>query len=596
MEKEMLIQRLMATFLGELEEHVHALNRDLLALEKDAGEGRTELVRSLFRTVHSLKGAARAVNVALVEKTCHGLENILGGARDGLFPVGPELIGLLFEAADALKDAGDRLRTKEDLAGGPLALLLPRLETRSRSPRASGPAPPATAGASTGRPSAVDALVRVPAEKLDALLAGSGELLTARRRAASREEDVALLREAVKEALEEWRRFGKPLRPSGNDARPRALSRREALALERTGENLKKLDRGIELLASRMATDNHLLERAAVSLEDVVRRVRMLPFRDACEGLDRTVRDLAAAGGKDVQLVVEGGEIELDRSILEGLKDPLMHLVRNAVDHGLEPAGERRIQAKPSRGRVTVSAALRGAGVEVVVADDGRGLDIERIREQARRRKMDVPDDVRDLARLVFLPAFSTAPVVTDLSGRGIGLDVVTSRVKSLRGTVDFSFEEGRGTRFVLAVPLTLTTIRALLLECAGQVFALPAASIGRLVCVGPADLGSVEGREVLLGNGTPVPVASLAETLGIASAEPLRPTGKVPLAVVAAGDGQVAFAVDELFAEQELVVKNMGPRLRRVRSFAGAAVLPTGRVALILSAAELVQSALVYL
>lgn len=617
MDKEKLIQRLMATFLGELEEHVRALNRDLLALEKDPGDGRAEILKTLFRTVHSLKGAARSVNIALIEAACHRMESLLGGARDGLLPVGAELTQLLFATADALKDAGERLRASQDLAGGALPALLPRLEAASGGlhPRRAAAAPPAPDPSTSGVPSPPapptrDGFIRVPAGKLDALLARSGELLVARRRAGTRQLDVDLLQEALEQTQAEWRRVERPLRkllgssgstsaaatrsaPRNGAPASRPLPRRAALALDRTKENFKKLTRDVEALSSRMAADQHLLEQAAVPLEDEVRRVRMLPFGDACEGFERVVRDLARASGKEVDLIIEGSDVELDRSILEALKDPLLHLVRNAVDHGLESPEERRRKGKAARGRITVAAALRGARVEVVVADDGGGLDLGLIREQARKRKMAVPEEDRELGRLVFLPGFSTARLITELSGRGVGLDVVKHRVESLHGTVDFSFGRDHGTRFVLALPLTLTTLRALLIGCGGQTFALAAESVRRLVRVGPLELGSVEGREVLLGGAAPVPVASLADVLGLQAGAPRRPGGKVALAVVAAGEKQVAFAVDELLAEQELFVKNLGARLRYVRKFVGATMLPTGHIALILNAAELIESAL---
>ena len=181
------------------------------------------------------------------------------------------------------------------------------------------------------------------------------------------------------------------------------------------------------------------------------------------------VRDLARAGGKDVDLLVDGGAVALDRSVLEGLKDPLRHLVRNAVDHGAETPEERRAAGKPPRARITVAAALRGAQVEVVVRDDGRGLDLDALRQQLRKRKLPDPPDERELARSIFIPGLSTSRIITEVSGRGIGLDVVKSRVEALHVTIDLSFTAGSGTCFILAVPLTLTMLRALLVSAAGH-------------------------------------------------------------------------------------------------------------------------------
>ena len=608
MDREQLLQRLMVTFLGELEEHVRALNRDLLALEKNPSGSHAELLETLFRTVHSLKGAARSVNVHAVEAACHRVEAILVAAREGRHTLSPELIQLLFTLTDALKDAGERLRTQQPLIDGPIQAVLPELEKAARRAEEAAPASP-TQPATPAAPPAPLApsaeSMRVPLQKLDTLLARSGELLVARRRTANREEDVALLRDALQRHGLDWHMLEKPLRKllaARNGPRDRSrngtrqaslLPQRAVAAFERVGQNLKRLERSAELLASRLAADHRALEQAAAPLEEDIRGVRMLPFGDACEGLERVVRDLAHADSKNVGLVIEGATVELDRAVLDHLKDPLLHLLRNAVDHGVETPDEREAAGKPPQATVSVAAMLRGSSVEIVVADDGRGLDLAAVREQARRTRMVVPEDDREATRLIFLPGFSTAPLVTELSGRGVGLDIVRHSVESLHGRVDFSFTPGQGTRVALTVPLTLTTIRALLLRAGGQVFALPLMSLVRLTRVAAGDLGSTAGREVLLSEGPPVPVASLSEVLGVPAETLHHAGGKFPLVIVTSGDRQVALVVDELMAEQELVVKSLGTRLTRVRHFSGATVLPTGHVALILNAADLVQSAL---
>ncbi len=323
----------------------------------------------------------------------------------------------------------------------------------------------------------------------------------------------------------------------------------------------------------------------------------MLPFAEVCQGLERIVHDLSQGSGKEVELVVEGGEVELDRSVLEGLKDPLRHLIRNAIDHGIEPAEVRRAAGKPPRARVTVAAVLRGGRVEVAVADDGRGIDLEALRNQVRLKDLPEPADERELARLVFEPGLSTARLITDVSGRGVGLDVVKSRVEALHGTVDLTFTPQRGTRFTLAVPLTLTTLRALLVVAAGQTFALVGTNVQKLLRVAPEELRSIGGREMLSLGGSPLPVASLADTLGLDRPAPSsNGRATVPVVIVAAGDRHMAFVVDELLSEQEVVVKRLGARIRRVPHVAAATILPSGQIALVLNAANLVRSALVRL
>lgn len=642
MDREALRAHLAATFMDELEEHVRALNREALALERDAGAERPEILRTLFRAAHSLKGAARSAGVPPIEAVCHVLEELLVRARDGAVLPDAAFVQLLLAAADALEDAAVQLRSKRDPATARLTDLLVRLEAAS-----AGPAPPAQARAllgavtsSAAAPSpkrtamsagdsvsvraieapqaasaraahgsppstsrSIEGGVRLPAARLDALVARSGELLVARRRASAQEERIAELRDLASRCAVEWRVLEAPLRKlvaSESEGRAPAskassgvLPRRAGLALKRTREGLRKLERAIEALARSSAEDRHQLDQAAAPLEREVRRIRMLPFGEVCAGLERAVRDLSRASGKVVELSIGGAEVEIDRAILDGLRDPLLHLVRNAVDHGVEPPAERAARGKPPAGRVTVSATLQGSGVEIVVADDGRGLDPARIREQAELRGIAIPEGDAHLERLLFVQGFSTAPAVTEVSGRGVGLDVVKHSAEALHGAVGVTSEPGRGARFSLLVPLTLATLRAVLVRAGGETFALPATNVRKLLRVDRSELRSAGGRAVLFADASAVLAASLVETLGLPPSE--RPTAgaRTPFVVVASGEREVAFAVDELLDQDEVAVKGLGRRLGHVRCVAGATPLATGRLALILAASELIDAAL---
>jgi two-component system chemotaxis sensor kinase CheA len=619
MDKSKMMQQLMATFLEELEEHVRAFNQDLLALEKSPpAHEQAERYKTLFRTAHSLKGAARSVNVQLIEGACHRLEEILSGVRDRHTVIGAELFSLLFATVDAIEEAGMRLREQQDLADAPLAALLPRLESAASG---TTPLPRESTSAPVKHPVVEPALdapvgsgsVRVPAEKLDSLLSSVGELLVVRRRVATHVGELAALMDFVDQWRSEWKRVERVVtkEPSAHggastmsrgsragvaatfdSTRATAAAKNARKVLDRNGDHLEYLDEKLSELSSELIGDSRLLEQVSRPLDDEVRRVRMLPFSEACAGLDRMVRDLAQAKEKEVEFVIEGGSVEMDRSILEGLKDPLRHLVRNAIDHGVELPSDRRKVNKRQSARIKVSASLRGAQVEVNVEDDGRGLDLEAIRMQARRRKLDEPPEERDLAHLIFQPGFSTASIITDVSGRGVGLDVVKNRVESLHGTVDLSFTAGKGTRFTLNVPLTLTTLRAVLVTAAGQTYAFAGTNVHKMVQVKADDIRTVAGREVLSLGGTPIPLASLAASLNPASSAESS-SEYIPVIILSAGTSRMAFSVDELLTEQEILIKNLGARIRRTPLVVGATLLPSGHIALVLNAANLIRSAL---
>lgn len=671
MDRDRLVERLMATFVVELTDHVRAMGHALLALERDpAAPERAALVQELFRRAHSLKGAARAVSVRPIEVACHRLEEILGAVRDRASPLEPELIELSLAVTDALDDAGHLLRDRRDLAGSKLAAILPRLEssvwrrpgdrppigdralpalpaervTLDRAPAGEGDRPTSggpraaenseragseawgtfearTDRAAVGQPVRSDSAhpdavpsggvspartegtVRVAAEKLDTVLAQSGELLVARRRLAAGFTEVEALRERVRAWEAEWSGVERPVahliaaeleRASEGPTAlgPRKLKRAK-LAVERTPSRLRELAKELDRLNRVFESAYERLDRTAAALEEDVRRVRMLPLADVCLGLDRSVRDLAKATAKDIELVIEGGDVELDRAILEELKDPLLHLVRNSADHGIERVQDRRAAGKPERGRITISAMLRAGLVEITVGDDGRGIDVLALRELARIRKLPVPDADAEAVRLVFAHGVSTSRIITEISGRGVGLDVVKSRVEALHGSIDVESKPGCGAKFVLTVPLTLTTLRAVMVGCAGQLFAIPASSVLGSVRVGAGELRTIEGREVLSHGNALYPVASLGQVLRLRDRDPQRAGGRQVLLLLFTGTVRAALAIDELVGEQEVVAKGLGPRMSGLVNLAGATVLPDGRLALILSPAEVLRSAL---
>lgn len=569
MDRDQLAQALLATFLEELEGHVEALNRDLLALEKEVAPARRgELLAALQRTVHSVKGASRAVAATLIETACHRLEEVLIAVQRGR-PATPEVYELCFATVDALDDAGRRLGQKQELKGSPLEALVPRLAAEAHAPGAgaqpeapTAPSPPPEAAAPEA-PSAESLPVRVSAQKLDALLSRSGELRVASLRLEGRVEAMEVLHEELSHLR---------ARLGGEDA-----------------EAARRLEARLSQLARGLAADRLALQQVAGGLDDEVRRARTLPFAEACAGLERSARDVARAEGKKVRLDIHGGALELDRTILQGLREPLLHLVRNAVAHAIELPAARRQALKPDEGRIILSARLYGGRVQVTVEDDGKGLDLAAIRAQARARGLEPPEDDAQAARLIFLPGLTTAPRVTAVSGRGVGLDVVRAEVEALRGSVDVASRPGKGTRFVLDVPLTLSTLRVLLLTAGGQTFAVEGESVERLVRLAPSNVREVEGRQVWVAEHELVPLASLANVLGLPSAPPrARPSAMV----LEAGGARAALVVDEVVAEQEVLIRGFGARIRRVPHASGAAVLPDGRLALLLNAAAVVRTA----
>lgn len=583
MTKEQMAARLLATFVGELEEQVGVMNADLLALEVAPADA--ERLKSLFRVAHTLKGAARAAGVPVVEDACHELEGLLAQARDGKVALERAHFTLLFAAADALADAGRRLKDGVDVATSPLAALRADLK-RGRMEEASAlPPAPAAAPASAGE---ARSEVRVRPEKLDALLAANGQLAVTVERVAGLVREIGALHDFAAQWASAWRRTGPRVR----------------LALERAGasapvhqwigeceENIRRFTRSVVALEAQGAAAARALAQASDDVADRVRRLRMLPFVEACETLPRVARDVAAAGGKDVRLTIAGGDVEMDRAVLDGLRDALVQLVRNAVDHGIEPRAARSAAGKPVAGTVGLSASLKGDRIAVTVSDDGVGLNVAAIGEQLVRRGLPVPEDEHQVARALFESGFSTRSETTAISGRGVGLDIVRAAALRIRGTVDVAWQAGHGTTFTIECPPTLASVRAVLVAVDAQVLAFPTTNVERLIRVRPEDVRHAEGRDVVTTSDGPVPLVALARLLPPLAQKSVA--GPFAAAVLTAGGRRLAVAVDELLAEQDVVLRPLGHDRVVPASVSGAATLGSGRVAVILNPAVIIAAGL---
>ncbi len=455
-------------------------------LAVEAGGAAADAVDSLFRDTHTIKGAAGMVGLDEIGALAHVMEDLLAAARhDGALPL--ELVGPLLRAADAL-----RRHVEGD--GEPTAGLIAELEAAQVTGNGSPAEPHDPAPAA--RASRERRSIRVPAAKLDTLLDLVGETVLHRRR---------LEHELGQHA--------------GDGARRPVLD---------------ELDAGERLLDE--------LKGAAIGM-------RTLPLSSIVAPLPRAVRDLAAEIGKEVEFVVEGAETELDRVVLEGLAESLVHLLRNSIAHGIEAPAQRERVGKPARGRLELRAEQRGGLVEVTVADDGCGVS-EEILAEARR--------TGSLTGVLTQAGFSTATAVDGISGRGVGLDAVKEKVEAFGGGLEVRSEPGRGTRVILRLPLALALIEVLLVERAGNVYGFPLASVEEAVSLG--ETLSLAGRPALELHGRSIPLADLADLVG-ASAE--APAPRAPVVVLGAAGKRVATICDALLGQEEVVVKSLGPAAR---------------------------------
>jgi two-component system chemotaxis sensor kinase CheA len=503
---------------------------------------------------------------------CHRLEDLLADLRDGGLDVNPDRLATLGAMTDELTQASRTLR-----AGSAAASDTPTLPTATANARTSA----ASGGAR-----------RVTAQTLDDLLARALQLVVAAHRATRLAEDVAALNARFTDdeqaSLRDEQVLVDALSAVAGEPRIRAaLDRIHARSRDAAGE----LDRLSQLTAG--------YERALRSLSDdfadAAWRARAVPFTDATAGLARVVRELCLHAGKQAALRVDAADVVVDRALVGMLDDVLRHLVRNAVDHGIETPAERAASGKPAVGTITVTAGLRSGGIEIVVADDGRGVDAAAVREAAHR--LEASSDFveltgeRSLVEVLFRPGLSTATGVGTVSGRGVGLDAVRDAVEATGGTVALHEVSGEGVRVIVNVPLNRSTLRTLLVRVCGQLLALPSSAISGLVAL-PDDAVRVASGPVIDVDGDVVPVVRMVDALDWAEPAAER-TGRRVALVVRVPEGAVAVEVDELVAEREIVMQAPGPRLTGVSTVLGTAALADGSVALVLNPATCARRAL---
>ncbi len=608
---EAFLSKLMETFRVEAEDHLGKMSAGLLDLEKAGStEERSRMAEIVFREAHSLKGAARAVNLSVMESVCQSLESVFGSAKRGELIVNAQLFDTLHQALDAARDllAGpdDVQRTRSARE------ILPQLErlvgkARARDTQSPSEIPARAPAGPPVAPIELSDTVRISTKKLLALLLLAEEMLSVKLEADQRAAELTDLREHTERWRYEWNR-------SAMEAR-RARQALESLATQNVqGETLAPIERALDFLAVGQERIASLTEKASVtaaaaererelsegmwaSLLEGARSALMFPFSSLLELFPRMIRDLAREQGKEAELVVKGDAIEVDRRILEELKDPLIHMLRNSVGHGIEEPEERTRKGKPHGGTIAVEIAQRdGRTVELAVSDDGAGIDVEAVKASAvragaiSRAETDGMSD-RDALELIFRSEVTTSRRVDGISGRGLGLAITLEKVKRLGGTISVQSAPSSGTVFRILVPVSLASFRGVIVRAADRLFVIPTSAVRRVLRIDPKEIRTAGNSEFLQLGEAAVPFRSLQTVLGL---EGVRESAGPPIqAVILEADGNTAaFGVEEILSEQEILVKSLGRQLAHIRNVSGATILGSGRVVPILNVTDLMKTA----
>ncbi|MCZ8278080.1 MAG: hybrid sensor histidine kinase/response regulator [Acetobacteraceae bacterium] len=552
---------LLADFLTETHEGLSAVDEALLRLERAPDDAPT--LAEIFRQVHTIKGTCGFLGLTRLEKVAHSAETILGLYRDGSLKVTPQGITLIFAAVDAIRhivleleqhgqepegDDSAVIAALDATARGESVVPAPRPEVKAEAPVEAAPIAAPIATAAPTAPRAPEA----PAEAVQA------ESATAQQ----------TIRVSV-EVLEDLMTLVSEL----------VLTRNQLMQLARVSSD------------SQISVPLQRLSHITSELQEGVMKTRMQPIGNAWAKLPRLVRDLANELGKKIDLEMRGAETELDRQVLELIKDPLTHMVRNSGDHGLEKPADRRAAGKPETGRILLNAYHQGGHIIIEIGDDGRGLPVEKIRAKVLAQGLATEAELaqmseHDVLRFIFRPGFSTAQQITSVSGRGVGMDVVKTNIERIGGTIELRSKEGRGTTFTIKIPLTLAIVSALIVQAGGERFAIPQIGVVELVRVGDEHEGStriemIKDAPVLRLRDRLLPLVSLSSLLRLRDA----PVGDLKgyVVVMQVGANVFGIVVDRVFDTEEIVVKPVAPILRHITMFSGNTILGDGSVIMIL-------------
>ncbi len=553
---------MLAGFVSEALDLLQQIDRDLTALEHNATD--PELVHSLFRAFHTVKGVASFFDLPRLIDLTHHVEELLNLARQGKLSISPAVLTFLREASDALEAMVECLSQGNTDLPDPSPLIerarhlcnqsdgsVESPETVDRSGRGASKSKSTSSRTDTGNGQEpvtsappLESTVRVDIQRLDRLLNLVGELVLVKNRFSQFLDQLGILE-------------------PGNGFMT----------------DLQALNNQFDLITSE--------------LQNAIMTTRMLPIGRVFNRFPRLVRELAREFNKEVEVHIEGQDTELDKSVLEVIGDPLVHLVRNCIDHGIEPPEERQRKGKPTRGRISLTARHEGNYVLIEVADDGRGINPAVLKEKAMEKGLITSDmaaqmSTSDAYNLIFRPGFSTSEQVNQISGRGVGMDVVKTNVSRLNGMIMVQSAVGKGTRFTLKLPLTLAIIQCLIIGVGEQQFALPLSSVLEITRVQRRELSQVHNRQVFNRHGSIVPLIRLSEVFDLEDAT--RSKDQFYTLLLGMPGHAIGLAVEKIYGQKECVVKPLGPMLSQIQGLGGSTILGDGTVVMILDIGEIIN------
>ncbi|KWT90169.1 hybrid sensor histidine kinase/response regulator [Candidatus Magnetominusculus xianensis] len=645
-------------FNAETQEHIQNIEDGLLQLEKQEPVDKKALMEGLFREAHSLKGSARQLGVNKIELLGHTLEDMLNAAKRGLRELSPDMVNGIYKCLDAIKELLEEavmgkassvnvtniiaeLKAAKSAGPPPVAVQISEIAkpAQCQLPPEIPAAPPKEAAAppvelmpaaqpevpeipkiilqvapadkpheaeeidkpqeaadmpvsqehespavmQEGKRFTIDT-IRVETYKLDALMLHVGELLVMKNRINQRLTDI-------EETVHMWN--------------TKVLKELRGNAALNKHKHIEDFSGTLNNLKGSLYEDDARLSFISKEIEERARTLMLLPLSNVFNPFKRMVRDLANQKSKEIDFVVEGGETKAEKRILEEVKDPLMHIIRNSIDHGIETPDERLVRGKSKTGTITVKAYKKASNIIIEVIDDGRGLNVEKIKETAIKNKLASVETLTgmplaELYNFIFMPGFTTSPIITDISGRGVGMDVVKTALARLKGTVSVDSTPTQGCRMTISLPVTVSTTRVFIVKAAGKTYALPIDFVRTTYMASIADIYNVEGQKTITFDNSPMSVVHAADILELKGDNggglknkniSTSRQGRFPCIVFTLDGENFGVMVDTLVDEQEIVIKSYGGILKSVRNVIGSTILGTGEVCMVLNPADILKT-----
>lgn len=610
-----IVKQLMALFAVELEEQLQAITDGLLLLEQgvDSENERQNILDTVFRAAHNIKGAARGVEKKEIGELAHHLESFFSFIKHHNMTPAKKHINLCLSALDLMKktaqpegadketltevtDVCEKLNNLNDLnENSDNKTAKKKVNKKTSTKKIIEKEKINDEPKDQKKPqSQLGEVIHLSVEKLDKVATLTDEVQVARVSINDEYENVRKIHSQVNELAFNWE-SRRRLLANENINLPDSFQK---LFIE-SMDVLNEIRENTGITQQNMRSTSSQFGQAVTELQHHTRLLRLVQVVTVLQPLSRSVRDIAQELNKDIKYLLSGTDIEIDRAVLDGVRDPLMHLLRNAIDHGIEHPEERIAAGKPEKGTISIDVTSESGQIFMRIRDDGSGIHLDAIREAALRKKVLTESEVNamsreDLLDVIFRPGFSSKKIITDVSGRGVGLDVVRANLRALKGSVKVETKEGEGTSFILALPLTMSSESGLLLRIAGQTMAIPSSVVERVLDIKPEDVINVEASQAIMLDERPVPLRSLASALDM-TVRDFNKDEILSIVIISKGWERVALVVDEILSERDIIVKPLKAPLISVPNVMGASISGTGEIIMVLNPAELVDSALRY-